>query len=584
VGMHAYSIVSRRYSRRAGGLSSLFDKVSIAHHRVVLTRWAAAGLKVAIATAVLALADTTGQSMYLVLSHGGILRALSPGPIVAVVVWLFRQVALFRDQKGAPPVRFAKIPIGIAAGVPAVVLLLAIVTFWSFLAHLIAWQGQIPFTTRLAGPVTDSVIILLVASAGFVLLALASGWFSGFLNLSTLQTLYAARLTRAYLGASNGRRFYNDDDKGKGSANQEAERVAARSVAEPVRGDQVAQCDYYSTLAPLHVINVTLNQTIDPAEQLVQRDRKGKPMAVLPSGFSIDDLHYTFRTGGSIHSGEGSQRLTTGQWLATSGAAISTGLGRTTTLGTSIALGLANVRLGTWWSSGYGEDKSTGIERFFKQLFKTQTYLFYEMTAEFYGLRREWQYLSDGGHFENTGVYELLRPERGVRLIVLCDNGCDPDYEFNDLGNLIRLARIDFQLEIEVDEEICRRSDLGRDFGVAADFAHRAHGEAAHDKCALLLNVRRAERGMHSVRPHCRIILLKPTMLRSAPVDVQEYHSRNKTFPQQSTADQFFDEAQWESYRCLGLHIGRRVFADEAHGGNGEALWQYLREADEGTS
>jgi hypothetical protein len=118
---------------------------------------------------------------------------------------------------------------------------------------------------------------------------------------------------------------------------------------------------------------------------------------------------------------------------------------------------------------------------------------------------------------------------------------------------------------------------LGRDFGVPTDFARRARGEAAHDKCAMLLNVRRARRGMSLVAPHCRIVVLKPAMLRSAPLDVQEYHSSHETFPQQSTADQFFDEAQWESYRSLGLHIGRRVFGDEAHGGNGAALWEYCR-------
>lgn len=45
---------------------------------------------------------------------------------------------------------------------------------------------------------------------------------------------------------------------------------------------------YDNSLMPIHIINVCLNRTSDPGEQLVQRDRKGKPLAVLPSGFVVD--------------------------------------------------------------------------------------------------------------------------------------------------------------------------------------------------------------------------------------------------------------------------------------------------------
>ncbi|MGT2493389.1 hypothetical protein ACU4GD_30110 [Cupriavidus basilensis] len=67
-------------------------------------------------------------------------------------------------------------------------------------------------------------------------------------------------------------------------------------------------------------------------------------------------------------------------------------------------------------------------------------------------------------------MYELLRPERGVTLIVLCDCGADPQYQFGDLANLIRLARIDMGLEIVVDAAAAGDDVLGSAFGTPADF------------------------------------------------------------------------------------------------------------------
>ena len=71
-------------------------------------------------------------------------------------------------------------------------------------------------------------------------------------------------------------------------------------------------------------------------------------------------------------------------------------------------------------------------------------------------------------------------------------------------------------------------------------------------------------------------MLLKPTLIDAAPVDVAEYATSHAAFPQEPTTDQFFDEAQWESYRSLGLCIARRVFGADADGGVGAELWRYL--------
>ena len=109
-----------------------------------------------------------------------------------------------------------------------------------------------------------------------LMLIWVAGRFVGFLNLSSLHTFYASRLTRAYLGASNGRRFSGASD------------AKGLSVTEPLPGDDIALDTYYvtETAGPLHLINVTMNLTVDPAEQLVQRDRKGKPLCLAPHGWT----------------------------------------------------------------------------------------------------------------------------------------------------------------------------------------------------------------------------------------------------------------------------------------------------------
>ena len=82
----------------------------------------------------------------------------------------------------------------------------------------------------------------------------------------------------------------------------------------------------------------------------------------------------------------------------------------------------------------------------------------------------------------------------------------------------------------------------------------------ASSKVALLLNVHVAgQAGVPDGPPVTRIVVLKPRLTVAAPADVRQYGSTHPAFPQEGTADQFFDEAQWESYRALGVAIGRRI-------------------------
>ncbi|WP_341248432.1 hypothetical protein [Cupriavidus pauculus] len=566
---------------------------SVSNYRVRATRALRSAMTLTGALAALAIADSLARTCYLysfmAIHPWG---ALVPAGASGMLVWLVRYGAVLLDngRKGESDSTWrtwlGRLPISLLAGIAAALLAVMLFVLWSWIVLWVRWDGGEPVDWLVYGKAwTAPALATLTVLA--LCMAVVVGRFAGFLNLSTLQSFYASRLTRAYLGASNGHRFQ--------APATDADDRQRFSVAEPAPDDALNLNDYYDprVLAPLHLINVTLNQTVDPAEQLVQRDRKGKPLCIGPGPALVQpggaqqlpaDAYVRFTVDGRLcraqsqqpggspaQATEMSQARTVGDWIAVSGAAVSTGLGRASTLGTSLLLGLANIRLGIWWPSHMADvpaasgaartaaDRGHDAPGMLARLFRTQWYLACELTARFHGTRRRWQYLSDGGHFENTAVYELLRPERAVGLVVMCDCGCDPNYRFGDLANLIRLARIDFGLEIAVDRSAATDPVLGEVFGTPDDFAPDAP-PASQEKVALLLNVYSAgQAGAPDGPPLMRIVVIKPRLTASAPADVRQYGALHPNFPQEGTADQFFDEAQWESYRALGVTIGRRI-------------------------
>jgi hypothetical protein len=367
----------------------------------------------------------------------------------------------------------------------------------------------------------------------------------------------------------------------------------------------------YVAGGPLHLINLTLNETVSGESQIEYRDRKGLPMVVGPCGLSVG-VRFHGRWGGpwcSGHEGTGVdtgrieplehdsgrfhalagrdaaphqvQRHTLEQWVAVSGAALTTGLGWRTSLALSVLLGLANVRLGLWWDSCIRPEQRGGVVpqtlprkagELLNRWVPVFSYLLDEILARFHGPLRRFWYLSDGGHFENTGCYELVR--RRVPLIICCDCGADPGLHFDDLAHMVRRVRVDLGAEVRfVDPSVLGRS--GEDAGGRQCRGRRSPSGlgplagigkgGAH--AALAVVTYGAEPASGGAGPgHSLLVVLKPSLGGDEPVDLASFATAHPRFPQEPTIDQVFDEAQWESYRKLGDHVAESLLAADGPG------------------
>jgi hypothetical protein len=385
---------------------------------------------------------------------------------------------------------------------------------------------------------------------GLVLLNVLLGRTIGFLNLSTLGPTYTAALTRAYPGASNPIRREGD------------------VTPHPIDGDDLPWSAYrpWERGGPLHIINVTLNETTGGRSQVIQKDRKGMNLAVGPAGVTVGVRHHAVwegdgglrrlaRRGFTAFAGEKevlkAEPLTVGQWVGISGAAFSTGLGSRTSWATSVLAGFLNVRLGYWWWSDTSDHR--GLRALAEALIPVQVHLLEEWMAHFPGTHSRHWYLSDGGHFENTAVYELIR--RRLPFILLCDDGADPGRSMGDLANLIQKARLDMATKITPMDQSALLAFFQTQGSVPASIGSLDQmSDPKHPALAALAHLEYL--GDHNeVLSTGLLLILKPTLAPDLPWDVLTYAKGHPAFPQETTGDQFYDETQWESYRALGEHL-----------------------------
>ena len=388
---------------------------------------------------------------------------------------------------------------------------------------------------------------LAVLAAVLLAWLVATAWNAETVNTSSMHNFYRARLTRAYLGVGNPERGL---DTMPGYDQATAENPEGVSNVTAVQGgDDVALESYAPEKegGPLHLINVCLNQTRGGQSGLYNADRKGEPLVASVRGL---ELH---RQGAPFLLRHGMDTL--GRWIAISGAAAAPGAGSHTTRGWALLLFLAGARLGYWLKVGRDEAHQPA-SRFVERFRGTKAgRLIAEATGRFFGQSATQWYLSDGGHFDNTGVHALLR--RQLDFIILADCGADPQYQFADLENLVRKARLDFGADIEFyTHESAGLLPLPTDSQINI-LAPEDLRNAYTARGVLLARIRYAEAGGH--RRVGTLLVVKPNLHLALDSDVLAYASRNPLFPQQPTSDQFFDEAQWESYHRLGEDFGQAL-------------------------
>jgi Patatin-like phospholipase len=284
--------------------------------------------------------------------------------------------------------------------------------------------------------------------------------------------------------------------------------------------------------APYHLLNAAINLGSDPDPS--HRGRKG--------GFFLFSKRYV----GSEQTGwcptkemeKCEPHLDLGTAMAISAAAASPNMGSFTSRTFSFLLMLLNIRLGYWLPNPravLARASAKGLRRPFSG--PGPSYLWKEGLGTF-DTRGRYVNVSDGGHIENLGVYELLR--RRCKLIIAVDGEADPHMRFGSLATLLRFARIDLGISIEIDSRKVRGEK-----GTSA--AHWMVGTIDYGGGA---------RGT--------LLYLKSSFTGDESPYLQAYREEHPDFPHESTADQFFSETQLEVYRALGEHItGEAGFLEE---------------------
>jgi hypothetical protein len=303
---------------------------------------------------------------------------------------------------------------------------------------------------------------------------------------------------------------------------------------------------------PMHVVNMTLN--LVGGKNLAWQDRKAE-------SFTVSALHsgsycVGYRDSRMYGLNNNNEAISLGTAAAISGAAASPNMGYYSSPAVTFLLTLFNVRLG-WWLGNPGE---AGAETFNQS---GPALAARPIIAETLGMtddQHPYVYLSDGGHFENFGLYEMVL--RRCHVIVVSDGSADPQYSYEGLGNAISKVRVDLGVSIEFESyHILPHDDSDRDENVNHDQPQREHyycaiGRIGYSQIDVREDGTRAEDGL--------LVYIKASLSGTEPIDIYNYARANRTFPHQSTADQMYGEAQFESYRSLGLHTLEQMLAQVA--------------------
>jgi hypothetical protein len=384
-------------------------------------------------------------------------------------------------------------------------------------------------------------------------------------NKFSLHFTWRDRIIRAYLGASRAKRnpdhftnFDTDDNLYMCALREQPPGIQDPEVLDKLKAfREESRVPLPRKLFP--VLNIALN--LAGGDKLAWQDRKAE-------SFTVSPLHtgsYWLGYRRSLIYGGDDGGITLGTAVAISGAFVSPNMGyMMTSPVVRFLMTLFNVRFG-WWlgNPGAAGDKIYWLERLAGLLRRpfgghrhgqpfestSPAHSVRPIVAEAFGKtddKAPYVYLSDGGHFENLGLYEMAL--RRCRFIVVCDASTDAGYSFDSLAQSIRQIRVDLGIPIDIRElSITTPSqDLRGKYCAVGRIRYSCVDRKANNP---------AHAGLKDEDFDGTLIYLKASMIGEEPRDVVNYGQGSQSFPQEVIVDQWFSEAQFESYRALGSHM-----------------------------
>ncbi len=358
------------------------------------------------------------------------------------------------------------------------------------------------------------------------------------INEFSMNHFYKNRLVRCYLGATRGEarrpsRFTGFDPTD--------DFPLASLLAKPSGVGETSEKDepYYG---PYPILNGTVN--LFRGSDLARQQRKGESFIFTPlfCGFtpphSAEDEESTgaqlSRNGyrPTLDYGYVRRGPDIGACTAISGAAANPNWGYHTSASVAFLLTIFDVRLG-WW---VGNPRRVAVSERPGPRFSPWP-LLSELFAQT-NPRASYLNISDGGHFENLGLYELVR--RRCDFIIVGDGEQDNDLTFESLGGAIRKCRADFGVDIKIDPRRIQRSGPGQFSKTHCVVGSIHYPEAKNGRVPKKVG---------------KLLYLKASLTGDEPEDVAQYQAVHTDFPHEPTPNQFFTESQFESYRKLGRHI-----------------------------
>lgn len=395
---------------------------------------------------------------------------------------------------------------------------------------------------------TRSILYLLV---WLIALSVIGFLMACFINVNkfSFHGAYRDRIIRAYLGASNDNRKGNQFTGFDDADNFQLHRLKGQK--------------------PFHVISATLN--LIGGKNLAWQNRQA-------ASFTMSPLHCGNWLLGYRHTNEYSRNaqlpkcaklrycnkfgehcenldkcglrgkaLRLGTAMAISGAAANPNMGYYSSPVVTFLMSLFNIRLG-WWlgnTGKIGDAKDFWRDKFYGKPSPSVAVL--PLLNETFGrtdVEKRYLNVTDGGHFENLGLYEMVL--RRCKFIVLSDAAEDKDFNFGEISNAIEKCKVDLGVDIRFNDgiEIYARDNA------------KAHIDTRQRFAMAEITYPETESGKNR-KGH--LLYIRPTIYGDESTDIEHYANSNAAFPHQGTADMFYDEKQFEAYRALGFSTMQQI-------------------------